>query len=226
MCLQLLLLSTSKSVRILIFFLMIVFLDACTYSSLKSDAGKDSAVTKNIQDTILPIALQPEGQAHIINDAVLEEAINRPQISTAEIIHINTGKTQATELIGFAKTLIGIPYVYGSTDPKTGFDCSGFITYVFRHFNIEVPRSSIDFTDVGKTVTVEHAKQGDFILFTGTNAMETYIGHMGLVVSNDSTGLQFIHATSGKAMAVTITQFNEQYKKRFIRVARIFHRDD
>ena len=46
---------------------------------------------------------------------------------------------------------------------------------------------------------------------------------MGIVVSNGiADGLQFIHATSGRAMAVTISKLNEQYTKRFVRVSRIF----
>ena len=49
---------------------------------------------------------------------------------------INTKRTKAEELVDFAETLEGIPYKYGSTDPRTGFDCSGFITYVFNHFGI------------------------------------------------------------------------------------------
>lgn len=135
---------------------------------------------------------------------------------------VNTGVVKAAELIQFAKTLIGVPYAWASIDPKIGFDCSGFITYVFTHFKIQVPRSSVDFTNVGLTIPFENAKSGDIILFTGTNALETSIGHMGLVVSNDKEGLQFIHATSGKAMAVTISKLNDQYKKRFIRISRIF----
>jgi cell wall-associated NlpC family hydrolase len=113
---------------------------------------------------------------------------------------VNTGVVKATELIQFAKTLIGVPYAWASIDPKIGFDCSGFITYVFTHFKIQVPRSSIDFTNVGLTIPFENAKSGDIILFTGTNPLETSIGHMGLVVSNDKEGIQFIHATSGKAI--------------------------
>jgi len=136
---------------------------------------------------------------------------------------ITTGNTRPEQLVGFATTLIGTPYVYGSSDPLKGFDCSGFINYIFNHFNISVPRSSIDFTHVGTTVPVEQAKTGDLILFTGTDPMETNIGHMGLVISNDTSGLQFIHATSGKAMAVAITPLNDQYKKRFVRISRIFH---
>ena len=71
---------------------------------------------------------------------------------------INTGAVQPEALMQFAESLIGTRYVYGSTNPKVGFDCSGFITYVFNHFNIQVPRSSIDFTDVGTTVPVAEAK--------------------------------------------------------------------
>jgi cell wall-associated NlpC family hydrolase len=57
-----------------------------------------------------------------------------------------------TELIDFAKTLKGIRYKYASADPKKGFDCSGFVMYVFKHFQISVPRSSIDYTRVGSTI--------------------------------------------------------------------------
>ncbi|MGZ5247202.1 MAG: C40 family peptidase [Flavitalea sp.] len=129
------------------------------------------------------------------------------------------------ELIRFAETLVGTPYVYGSTDPKVGFDCSGFITYVFNHFRINVPRSSSQFSNVGKTVQVEDAKRGDIILFTNpgfTNTNSTLVGHMGLILSNNAGLINFIHSTSGKAMSVAITPLNEHYKKRFVRVSRIF----
>ena len=68
---------------------------------------------------------------------------------------IDTKNATPQQVIDFAKTLIGVPYKYASTDPKNGFDCSGFITYVFNHFGIIVPRSSIDFTEVGKEVKME-----------------------------------------------------------------------
>lgn len=144
------------------------------------------------------------------------------KLSSDSVIPIHTGSTRPDELVRFAETLIGIPYVWASSDPAVGFDCSGFITYVFTHFNISVPRSSIDFFNVGTTVPLADAKRGDLILFTGTNPMETDIGHMGLVVSNNASGLSFIHSTSGKAMGVTITPLNEQYRKRFVRISRIF----
>lgn len=137
-------------------------------------------------------------------------------------ILVKTGRTTPAELIAFAETLMGVPYVYASSDPAIGFDCSGFISYVFSHFNISVPRSSVDFTGVGKTVALNDAKPGDLILFTGTDPGERAIGHMGIIVSNNAPALQFIHSTSGKAMGVTITSLNDQYCQRFVRVSRIF----
>ena len=124
------------------------------------------------------------------------------------------------ELVGFAQTLLGIPYSYASTDPSKGFDCSGFITYVFNHFHIEVPRSSVDFTNTGKQVDLQAAKEGDLILFTGTVDSIRIVGHMGIVTENADT-LKFIHSTSGKADGVTISLLNEHYKKRFVKVIRV-----
>ncbi|HEY8689732.1 MAG TPA: NlpC/P60 family protein, partial [Chitinophagaceae bacterium] len=99
---------------------------------------------------------------------------------------------------------------------------SGFITYVFSHFGIKVPRSSIDFTNVGKEVAVPEAKRGDIILFTGTDSTERFVGHMGIVVSNQNGELQFIHSSSGKVYGVTVTPLNDYYKGRFVKVVRIF----
>ncbi|MEO7802757.1 MAG: NlpC/P60 family protein, partial [Ginsengibacter sp.] len=70
---------------------------------------------------------------------------------------INTHGIPPDELLRFARTLMGVPYKYGSIDPAQGFDCSGFITYVFNNFKISVPRSSIGFTNVGSEVPVEKA---------------------------------------------------------------------
>src|SRR2546423_4435484 len=136
--------------------------------------------------------------------------------------YIDTRNVQPQQIVKFAKTLIGVPYKYGSTDPAAGFDCSGFITYVFSHFGIIVPRSSIDFITVGKDVPVEKAMNGDLILFTGTDSTERFAGHIGLVVSNESGKVNFIHSTSGKKHGVTITQFNDYYKGRYLKTVRIF----
>jgi len=171
-----------------------------------SKTGSLAAITDSLTATVIP----PKDNAQNKDTDILPPSQG-----------IDTKKASPEQVMSFAETLIGTPYVYASINPNVGFDCSGFITYVFNHFNISVPRSSIDFTNVGKTIPVEEAKRGDIILFTGTNPLEHHVGHMGLVVSNDNE-IKFIHSTSGKAMGVTITPLSDYYKSRFIKTIRIF----
>jgi cell wall-associated NlpC family hydrolase len=179
----------------------------------------------------------------VITDAVAIDSMLDKKDSLSAVIGTDTLKTLALkqgeaidtrdinpeDVIKFAESLVGTPYVYGSTDPKVGFDCSGFITYVFNNFKVKVPRSSVQFTNVGKTVSVENAKRGDIVLFTDPdfdNVQSSEIGHMGLITSNENGLITFIHSTSGKAMSVTVTPLSEHYKKRFVRIARIFPQID
>lgn len=128
----------------------------------------------------------------------------------------------ADSLVKYAKTLIGTPYVYASTDPAVGFDCSGFITHVFNHFKLTVPRSSVDFTNYGAELPKDACKPGDLILFTGTDSTIRVVGHMGIIISNDNGKLTFIHSTSGHAHGVTITPLNDYYMGRFVKTIKVF----
>lgn len=159
--------------------------------------------------------------AFVENDTMEEDTVYTVAPVDPANIAINTKNQSPANILNFAKTLIGVPYKYGSTDPAQGFDCSGFITYVFNHFGISVPRSSIDFTNVGTEVKLSNAREGDLILFTGTDSTERFVGHMGIVTENTDS-LRFIHSTSGKKYGVTITTLNEYYKKRFVKITRIF----
>lgn len=135
---------------------------------------------------------------------------------------LQTGKTSPAELVSYAETLVGTPYQYASCDISSGFDCSGFITWVFNHFNIKVPRSSADFTDVGKEIPIEEAQRGDIILFTGTDSTISRVGHIGIITSNTNGTIQFIHSSSGKSSGVVITTLEEYYRNRFVKINRVF----
>ena len=147
-------------------------------------------------------------------------------VSGQPISHINTGQTTPAELLTYALSLTGTPYLYGSTDPKKGFDCSGFITYVFNHFGIIVPRRSVDFKDVDHEIKLTQAKTGDLILFTGTDSLDRTVGHMGIIIASPGLPLQFIHSTSGKAHGVTTTPLNTYYMGRYMKTIRIFAQND
>ena len=137
-------------------------------------------------------------------------------------VKISTGKTKADDLVDFAETLIGVPYKYGGTEPKTGFDCSGFIGYVFQHFGIRVPRTSVSFTNAGETVKASQAKRGDLILFTGSDANSGKVGHMGIITDVRKDDLQFIHSASGNNKGVMISSMSNYFRERFVKVIRVF----
>lgn len=129
--------------------------------------------------------------------------------------------TLPERIVAFAKTQIGVPYKYCSMDPSGGFDCSGFVNYVFNHFNIKVPRSSVDFTNVGEEIALSNAQPGDLILFTGTNPRKRVVGHIGIVTANDNGDISFIQSTSGAKYGVVISRLDKNYMTRFVKVIRL-----
>ena len=133
---------------------------------------------------------------------------------------INTKNIAANKVVSFAETLIGVKYKYGSAIKENGFDCSGFITYVFNHFKIPVPRISYDFTNAGTEVSVKDSKRGDIILFTGSNVNSGVVGHMGLITENKNGILKFIHTSESRG--VMISGMNSYFLPRFVKVNRIF----
>lgn len=125
------------------------------------------------------------------------------------------------KLISYAKEYLGINYKYASSNPSKGFDCSGFVNYVFNHFDIEVPRSSSQFKNIGKTVKPDNFQKGDILVFYGYKDKKS-IGHVGIICEADGMNSKFIHASSGKEYAVTISDLNSKmYTKRFYKCVSI-----
>lgn len=125
-------------------------------------------------------------------------------------------------IVSYARQFLGTPYVYGGSSQK-GFDCSGFVHYVFSHFNIAVSRTSRGFKGQGEEIELKNANPGDVILFTGTNAAVRQIGHVGIIIGNSAGVIDFIHSSSSKNhYGVTVTRYNASgYVKRFMSVINI-----
>jgi lipoprotein Spr len=138
-----------------------------------------------------------------------------------ELLKKMVANKTSNQLIGFAKTLIGIPYRYASSNPAIGFDCSGFVSYVFHNFGFNVPRSSTEFNQAGTPVKLENAKVGDVLIFTGTNPRRRVVGHVGIIADIEGDTIKFIHSTSGKAHGVTVTTLNPYYKSRLMKAVSI-----
>lgn len=118
-------------------------------------------------------------------------------------------------IIAYAKQYLGTPYLYAGSNPKKGFDCSGFVSYVFSNFGLTLPRSSSGYKNLGKALKPEDFKVGDILVFYGYKD-RTIVGHLGIICEANGMHSKFIHASSGKAQQVTITALDtEHYTKRF-----------
>jgi cell wall-associated NlpC family hydrolase len=175
---------------------------------------------------VLLFAFREKHTDNVANEIAVVTADSIAQESGANtssgIAHNSEPVPQALNFVEYAKTLTGTPYLYGSADPAKGLDCSGFIKAVSNHFGIKVPRSSVEFTNVGTTIESGDAKPGDLVLFTGTDPSRKVVGHIGIITDNDDGHLRFIHSSSGKAKGVTTSDLDGYYQTRFVKVIRIF----
>ena len=131
---------------------------------------------------------------------------------------------RADSLVRFALAQLGSPYHYAGISPGTGFDCSGFIYYVFGHFGVATPHATSSLIGAGRPVPRAQARPGDIVVFTGTAAGSTTPGHAGIVVSAPGeTPLRFVHSSSARRESgVKISQVEYSgYERRFMQVRRV-----
>jgi len=128
--------------------------------------------------------------------------------------------TNRDSIVNFAIQYLGAPYVYGASN-KNGFDCSGFVYFVFKHFNLAVPRSSSEYKDFGKTISIDEVEKGDILIFLSPTRHNA-IGHIGIVTTPKGMETEFIHATSGKEMKVLYSTLKDPgYGRRFIKAINV-----
>ena len=108
----------------------------------------------------------------------------------------------AASIIATGKKYIGVPYKWAGTTPS-GFDCSGFVMYVFGAHGITLPHNSRSMYAFGTSVAKKDLKPGDLVFFYGSN--KTVINHVGIYIGNG----QFIHSSSSKG--ITITALDSSY---------------
>ncbi len=107
-------------------------------------------------------------------------------------------------VVGFARSHVdwGFQYRYGGTDLEDGLDCSAFMRYVHKYFNIETPRTSREQFAAGDKISVQAAKTGDLVFFGGGKS----ITHVGMVVSNDEKGLVIVHCCNRGIIQENVTE--------------------
>jgi cell wall-associated NlpC family hydrolase len=129
---------------------------------------------------------------------VQAEPVRKP----ASVKHLKFRVPLNDKVVNYAKRMVGVPYVYGGSTPH-GFDCSGFTSYVYRHFGLSISRTSYSQFREGMRVARKSLKPGDLVFFHG-------LGHVGIYVGNG----RFIHAPHS-GTRVRIESMSGWYAGRF-----------
>lgn len=117
---------------------------------------------------------------------VLDEQKNVTQ--SAEQTPQSSWQAKTQEILINAMSLTGIKYKYGGSKPETGFDCSGFVRYVFNQAaNLALPPTARAISQIGKTVKKDELQPGDLVFF---NTLKSAFSHVGIYVGDN----KFIHA--------------------------------
>ena len=119
--------------------------------------------------------------------------------------HLPIGK----RIADYAKRFRGVRYVYGGSSPRGGFDCSGFVRYVYHHFGVSLAHSSYAQFSRGKHVARSSLRPGDLVFFDG-------LGHVGIYVGSG----HFIHAPHA-GTRVRIETLAGWYSSRFVGARRL-----
>lgn len=151
----------------------------------------------------------------IKNPAATIDTIKKPKPTNSQFVSNGEKfitKQQGEEIVAFAKKFMGVPYVFGGTTPS-GFDCSGFLQYVFKQFGINIPRLADEQYLLGEAVRTSQLSVGDLVFFS------TYLpgaSHCGFYVGDG----KFLHTSSSRGVRVDSLD-SEYWKPKFLGGKRI-----
>ena len=133
---------------------------------------------------------------------------------------VKKNSQQVDELISFAKKFLGTPYRYAGTTPS-GFDCSGFINYVFGNFGFQLTRTSYGLAEFGQTIKLAEIQPGDLMFFKGSNANSSQVGHVAMVIEVTPDAIKFIHSSTSRGVVIDNFKTSKYYVPRFIKAKRL-----
>ena len=193
----------------------------CTSLNVRSGPGTSYSIIKSIStNTKVEVISTNNGWSKIKEGSttgyVSAKYLSDSQTSSSTSSNTTSTSTSASKLVSYAKSLLGKPYVGGAQGPSS-FDCSGFTYYVFKNCaNITLPRTSVDQSTYGITVSKSNLKVGDLVFFDTDGANDGNVSHVGIYIGSN----QFIHSSSTKGKVV-ISDFTNYYNNAFVRAKRV-----
>ena len=132
-------------------------------------------------------------------ETIKKETKTEKKEETKKDTETTSSKSSATgsEIVSYAKKYLGSRYVYGGSTPK-GFDCSGFTSYVYKHFGYSLSRTSSGQASNGRAVSKSNLQAGDIVCFARSSGSKK-IGHVGIYIG----GGKFIHAANSRKGVIT-----------------------
>ncbi|ERN51806.1 C40 family peptidase [Alkalihalophilus marmarensis] len=121
--------------------------------------------------------------------------------------------TKQDQLVTEAKKHIGVPYRWGGTT-TSGFDCSGYMQYVFNQIGINLPRTTSQMYNTGTSVSKSNLQVGDLVFF---NTSGSGVSHAGIFIGNN----QFIHSASSRGVSISSINDPHYWGSRYIGAKRV-----
>lgn len=122
--------------------------------------------------------------------------------------------TDGYALSSTALSLRGAPYRNGGVDPANGFDCSGFVRYVYQQHGVPMPRAVREQFQVGQSIDRSRLEAGDLVFFS---TVAPGASHVGIMIGGD----QFIHAPSERGVVRVENLSGQYWASRFVGAKRV-----
>ncbi len=153
-----------------------------------------------------------------VRDVEAAIRIGRVILDNRSTISTSSSSRTARRAVETGDEYLGVPYLWGGSTPR-GFDCSGFVKYVYRENGVNLPRTSRQMAHAGRSVParIRSLREGDLMLFTGKKGV---ISHVALYAGNN----QILHSSSsgnGVRYDDLSSKRGRYYVNHFIRARRV-----
>lgn len=184
-----------------------------TWSKIKVNGKTGYVASKYLSDKKVDVTSRSEEISRGKENTQTENTSSKNESSTQG----TSSSASGNNIVAYAKKYMGYKYVSGGSSPSTGFDCSGFTSYVYKQCGISISRSSSAQASNGTAVSKSNLQPGDLVIFN--NRANTSIGHVGIYIGGNT----FIHAGNSGTGVITTSLSDSYYSARYVTGRRIIN---